>query len=820
MGNLLRDVRHGLRLLTKNPGFALAAVLSLSLGIGANSALFSMFNSLLWRPLPVAAPEQIAQLLTKSESQTFYDWFSYPEYQDYREQNGVFQGLAAFSVVEMSLSSAAADDMRAYGEIVSGNYFQLLGVRPQLGRGFVPEEDQIPGAHPVAVLSHRLWQRRFGSDPDIVGKTISLNRHSFTVVGVAPAGFNGVYAIYFAPDLWVPLMMLPQVAPSYPNAFADRSARIVRLMGRLKPGVSMTQAGAAVSTIASRLQRSYPETNKGIDAFVFPDLATRPEVEMSGPTNAVAMIFLGLTAIVLLIACSNVANLMLARATARRREIAVRLALGAGRLQLIRQLLTESVLLALIAGAAGLFFGFAATRMLASFKVPTDLPLVLDFHTDARVVLFTLGVSLVAGVIFGLAPALQASRPDLVPALKGEAPLLSKRHRRLSLSNVLVVAQVALSLVLLVAAGLFLRSIGGARTIDPGFKTERRLLVSFNPSLQGYDQQRTEEFHRGLLERVRALPGVQSATLARYVPLDFSIGASDVLVEGRTAKPGEEKIQTFNAVVEPDYFRTLGTPIQSGRGFTERDNAAAPGVVIVNETMARLGWPGQSPIGRRLRLEGTDSRPLEVVGIVADGKYRQLIESPRSFILLPLAQNFRSGMTLVVHTAGEPGGMVASIRREVRNIDPEMPMFDVKTMDQFMDRAMMGPRLCSLLIGPAGLLALVIASIGLYGVMAYSVSQRTREVGIRVAVGARPADVIGLVMRQGLTLAGVGLTLGLAAALAATRLIANLLYGVSATDPLIFVSVPALLAAVAALATLIPARAALKVDPLIALRQE
>jgi predicted permease len=820
MGALVRDVRFAARLLVKQPGFTAAAVVSLALGIGANSALFNMFNSLLWRPLPVAAPEEIACLYTTRDDQRVSTGFSFPDYRDLRDQGDVFAGVAGHSPTLFSLRSEGREDARVYGELVTGNYFEVLGVRMQLGRSFRPEEDRTPGTHPVIVLGDRFWRRRFGADPSMVGRTITLNGQAFTVIGVAPRGFNGTYAIYFAPDLYMPVMMLGQVSPSGSSDLEDRSARFLRLNARLGPGVTVEQARAAAATIAGRLARTYPDTNRGIQAAVFREIDTRPEVEISAATNAIALIFLGLTSLVLLVACANVANLLLARAAARRREIAVRLAIGAGRRQLVRQLLAESLLLSFVAGGAGLALGAVASRLMASLSVPTDIPVVLEFHTDLRVVAFTFTLAVLAAIAFGLVPALRASRPDLVPALKGEEPVAGRR--RLTLTGALVVAQVAVSLVLLVAAGLFVRSVGGARTINPGFSIDRRVVMYFNSELQGYDRKRATVFYDRLIERVRALPMVEAATFAQSVPLDFNVDFDDVVIEGRPIEPGRESVQVMSAVVDPRYFEAMETPIVKGRGFSDRDDLASPRVAVVNQTMASRFWPGREAIGGRFRIEQPDSPWIEVVGVAADGKYRQLTESPRAFFFRPLAQEFRFSRTLVVRTrsAADIGDAVAGVRREVQALDPAMPIFDIKTMDQFMERAYLGPRLAALLVGPAGLLALVIASVGLYGVMAYWVSRRMREMGIRIALGARPGDVLRLVMGQGLALTGVGLALGLAGALAVGRVVGFLLFGVSATDPIVLVGVPLALAAVAAVASFVPARRALRADPLIALRAE
>lgn len=821
MHTLLRDIRHGLRSLLAHRGFAATAILSLALGLGANSALFGMFNSLLWRPLPVEAPDELVVLYRRSQTQTFYDEFSYAEYQDYREQAPVFDGLAGYALGEFALGSTDGTGgaaTRVIGELVTGNYFDVLGVNPAQGRRFLPEEGRAGG--PLAIIvSHGFWSSRLGADPAAVGRTITLNNEAVTVVGVAPQGFRGTYAVYMTPEFWVPAEALPRLRPAQSNFLANRSATSLRLLGRLAPGVSVVQAQAAVDTIAARLATAYPDTNKDMKAFVFRELDARPEVEIASAANAVALIFLCLTGLVLIVACANVANLLLARAASRRREVAIRLAIGAGRGQLIRQLLVESLLLASVAGVLAVGLGGAASSLLSRIRVPTDLPLELAFHTDFRVIVYTVGLATLAAVAFGLWPALQLSRTDLVPALKDDGTAATRMGRRVRVSDVLVVGQVATSLVILIVAGLFVRSVDGARTLDPGFDSDNRIVMSLNPGLRGLDAVGARAFYRRVQEAVRDVPGVDQATLAQHVPLDFSLAGGDVIVEGRDVAPGLEGIQVMTSAVDEHYFSVMNTALREGRAFTARDADDAPGVAIVNETLAATAWPGQNPLGRRIRFSGPEVRWLEVVGVSADGKYRQLTESPRPFVWTALRQQSASSATLVVKTSRDTGAMLAEVRRAVATVDPAVPVYDAKTMEAFMERAYLGPRLATLVIAPAALCALVIAAVGLYGVLAYWVSRRTREIGVRSAIGASPADILGLVMRQGLTLAAVGLVCGLAGAFLVSRVVATLLFGVSATDPLVFAGVPMLLLVVAAVASYVPARRAVGIDPVGALRQ-
>ena len=703
MSAIYRDFRYAVRLLGRNPMFTLVASLSLALGIGANSALFNMFNSLLWQPLPVDAPEQVIRIYSRSAKAPFSDDFPWPEYLDYAADTS-FDGLAAFTIAECAVAAPGQDAMRIYGEAVSGNFFAVLRPQMRLGRGFHPDEGQAVGRDPIVVLGHSFWQRRFAGDPAIVGRTVTLNNLPFTVVGVTAPEFKGVFAIYFAADFWVPATMLPQLSPQYPQILESRDNRDFRLIGRLKPGMTIEQAGAAVSTVAARLEAEYPKTNKGIRAKVYRDVDTRPEVDIAAASNGVAFLFLGVAGLVLLVACANVANLLLARSSARRKEIAMRVALGASRLQIVRQLLVEAVLLSLLAAVLGMALGLLASNLIASFQVPTDLPIVFDFRVDLRVVAFTIATSLLAAVAFGLVPALRASRGDLVPALKS-GPAQGAAGRRFALANGLVVVQVAASLVLLIVAGLSLRSIGGARTIDPGFRTEHRVRLSFNPSLVGYDDARTVDFYRVLIQRVRELPSIEAASLVRSIPLDFEGSGGDVVVEGRP--PSDDRLQVGASTVDEEYFRTLGTPIVRGRAFTANDTASSPPVVIVNETMARRLWPGRDPIGRRVQYDIPDGPFLEIVGVAADGKYRQLTESPMSYMFLPLSQRPRPRLALVASYRGDFGSTLNALRSTVKSIDPAMPIFETKTMDQHMERAMMAPRLSAALAGPAGLLAAV-----------------------------------------------------------------------------------------------------------------
>ena len=828
MNAVPRDIRQAVRLLWKSPTFTLTAVLCLGLGIGANTALFSIFNALLWKPLPVAEPGAIVRVFAKGPAteRLLYLNFSYPEYLDYGRENDTLAGLVATRGVQVGFRTAGSDAARVFAEAVSDNYFETLGLHARLGRVFTRRPDGAPNRAPEVVLSHRFWAGRLHADPGAVGKTVWLTGVAYTVVGVAPAGFNGTYpSPIFAPDLWLPLDTVPQVEAGTEQMFGDRANRSLSLLARLKPGVALEQAQAGFDTIAGRLQRSYPQSNAGVTTLVFKELDTHPEVYTSRAANLVAVLFLGLTSLVLVVACANLANLMLARAAGRRREIALRLALGAGRGHLVRQLITEAVVLSLAAGGAGLAVAAVAARAVSSVRLPTDLPIALDVTLDPRVLWFTLGISLLAGVGFGLLPALGASRPDLVPALKGDDRMARGRSRRFTLANTLVVVQVAVSLVLLVTAGLFWRSIAGSRAIDPGMQLSGRTLVSFDPSLLRYDASRTAAFYRTLIDRVRQSPAVESAALARWVPLGFQFQESRLVIRGEEGAAGPATrpvpaVPSLTNVVSPAFFETVGVVVRKGRSFTDQDSEATRPVAVVNETFARRAWPGRDAVGRQVRSNHEGAPWLTVVGVVADGKYRSLKEAPLPCLFRPLSQAPSGELTLILSAKGSHADALAVIRHEVRAIDPDMPLLDVKTMDQQMAKVRFLPQAMSALAGPAAGIAILIAAIGLYGVIAYSVGRRTREFGIKLAIGAQASDVVRQVMRQGMSMVVIGLALGMVAALALSRVMRRLLVGVTATDPIVFLGALCLLVAIAALAIYVPARRASRVDPLVSLRQE
>jgi predicted permease len=823
METMSQDLRYGFRMLIKNPGFAAIAILSLALGIGANTAIFGFVNAILLRPLPVTAPDDL-MFVFSGRSDSPYSVSSYPDYVDYRDSNEVFSGLAAYSSVSVSLTTG--DQAEAVsGEIVTGNYFDVLGVKLAQGRSFLPEEDQAPGAHAVAIVSHGLWQRRLGGDSGLLGKELTLNGRSFTVVGIAPAGFNGA-GVGQTVDIYVPMMMQAVVRPPRGGYSGDQDADLLTkrgprwliMVGRLKPGVDQEQAQVAMRTIAGRLEQEYQGTNRGWGVTLSPLSEGDPETRSQ--KVSIALLLMAVVGLVLLIACFNVANLLLSRASSRRKEFSIRLALGASRFRLVRQLLTESLLLSVMGGAFGLLLALWITDMLkAVTPLVRIIPLNVDLGLDGRVLVFSLSLSLATGLIFGLAPALQASKPDLVPALKDDIAA-GGGSRRFNLRNMLIVGQVAISLVLLIGAGLFLRSLRNAEAIDPGFVPDNALNVPLNINLLKYTKAQGKDFYQQVIEQVESLPGVKSATLARVVPLSGGGRTSNVYIEGQEPPP-QDIPNTVNAnVVGLRYLETMGIPLLRGRDFTAQDREGSPGVVVITETFARRFWHGEDPVGKRLSLRAQNGPFLEVIGVAKDGKSITLGEEPRSMMYLPLLQNHETGMTMHIRTEGDPMSVAAGVRGAVASLEKNLPTYDLKTMNEQLGSSLFPARMGATLLAVFGLLALLLAAVGIYGVMGYSVTRRTREIGIRMALGAQRGDVLKLVLREGMAMVGIGVTLGLLGAFFATRLLVNFLYGVSVTDPVTFVAISLLLSGVALAASFIPARRATKVDPLVALRYE
>lgn len=820
MENLIKDIRYGIRMLSKNPGVTLVAVITLALGIGANTAIFSGVNAFLMRPLDVPNAGELIRPMEMTEDRSLTDEFSYPDFADYRAQSTSFTGLTAEDMLQAAIDAENQNDV-IWGQVVSANYFDVLQVTPVMGRKFLPDEDKTPGASPVVVLSHSFWQRRLASDPNIIGKTVQLNNRAYQVIGVAPESFVGT-KFALALDFWVPVSMAEELRRS-PDLLKDRGSHWMNVVGRLKPGVSLAQASAEMAAIAIRLNQAYPDNRaSNTSAKVMGEVEGRFE-DMGGVFRSAGMIALAIVGLILLIACANVANLMLARAAARRKEIGIRLALGASRLRLIRQLLTESLLLSLLGGALGLLLAFWVSDLMEGFIPVLEYNIVSDFFAlDSRALIFTLVISLGTGLVFGLAPALQSSNPDVVPVLKGDPETAQRGKRRaFGLRNVLVVAQVALSLVVLVCGGLFIKSFRKAQTMDPGFDNRKGLIVWLSPQLIGYDDEQTRNFYRQVVERVTHLPGVEATALTRTLPLgDSSNSNGPILKEGETLPRGSAGRNIMTNVVGPGYFNAMQIPIIEGRDFDDRDQQKTQRVVIVNQRMAQMLWPGESAVGKRIFI-GSDSRDgLEVVGVVKTGKYRALAEDPKPFFYYAMAQRRPATMAMVVRPSVDPTSLVGAIRSEVQALDRRVPVFSVKTMDEHKTYALWAPNMAASFSLAFGVVAILLSAVGLYSVMAYVVSQRTREVGIRMALGANRSDVMKMITRQGMRLAAVGVGIGLLLSLALAQVLSSLLIGVSGYDVTIFILVPTLLATVALVACYLPARRATKVDPLVALRYE
>ena len=820
MESLFQDIRYGARMLTKNPGVSAVAVLTLALGIGANAAIFSGVSAFVLRPLPVPQADQLVRPVELEGDHGFRDEFSYPDFADYRNQATSFEAMSAEDMLPVALDGETQSDV-IWGQLVSGTYFDVVRVKPIMGRTFLPEEDKTVNTSPVVVISHSLWQRRFAGDPNIVGKTIRFSNRDYEVIGVTPSWFAGS-KFALSMDFWVPMAMGEELRRS-PGLLSDRDSHWMNVIGRLKPGVTMDQASQELMTIAARLNQLYPnERDARTQAKVETEMDARFG-EVTTVMKSAAAVAMAIVGLILLIACANVANLMLARAAARRKEIGIRLALGASRFRLIRQLLTESLLLSLLGGGCGLLLAFWVTDLMQGFVPVLQYNIVDDFFAiDSGALVFTLIISLATGLIFGLAPAWHSSNPDVVPILKGDlAAGLRGKGRRLTLRPTLVVVQVALSFAVLVCGGLFIKSFRKAQTMDPGFGTKDALIVSIDPELVGYDAERSRNFYRQIIERAQSLPGVEAAASARLLPLgDSSNSNGPILKEGETLARGSQGRNIMTNVISAGYFRAMQIPFVEGRDFDDRDQLKTQRVVIINQKMAETMWPGESAVGKRIFI-GIDSRdPVEVVGVVKTGMYRNLAEDPKPYFYYPMTQRRPGNMMLVMRTNVDPRGLAGAIRKEVQALDRSVPASAMKTMTEHLTYALWAPNMAASFSLAFGVVAILLSAIGLYSVMAYVVSQRTREVGIRMALGANRADVMKMITVQGMRLAVIGVVIGLLLSLALARALSSLLIGVSGYDTTTFVIVSSLLVLVALIACYLPARRATKIDPLVALRYE
>jgi predicted permease len=821
----MQDLKYALRWLRRSPGFTAAAVASLAIGIGFNTALFSVVDAVLFRPLPVQAPDELVNVYTSGSDGEPWNTTSYPDFLDLREQNGIFTDLLGYSPMFAAVSRGDRTRL-AMGEIVTANYFQMLGVNAALGRTLVSDDDR-PASARVVVVSHRYWTRELGRDPAILGRQLQLRGQSYTIVGVINPDFTGMTPM-LSPDLWVPVREVGEIepagiqdvvpSPTGTSRLDRRGQRWMFVKGRLKPGATVSQAGANLEVLMRQLAAAHPQTNKDRRAAV----KASSEVRVH-PDGDQLILFIGVglmvaVGLVLLIACANVASMLLARASARQREIAIRLAIGAGRGRLIRQLVTESLVLASAGAAAGILLAAWSTRLIATPTLPVPIPVVLDVRMDLRVLVFTLLVTTIAGTVAGLMPALKASRPTLVDALR-TASAAPRVGGRWTLRDALVAGQMATTAVLLVTAGLLARSVLASRSADVGFRADGLAIVSADLDLARYEAPRAEQFWRRALERVSALPGVESAALAARLPFSLNFNVGQLHIPGHVS-PNSLGFSIQNTRVSADYFRTLGIPIVEGRSFTSADTPQSPSVVVINETMARRFWKGRSALGQRVHLRTADGPAFEIVGVAADHLLQTVGENPQPYVHFAASQQMNAYQVLVARTRGDAGRLVEEIRRELTSLEPNAPMLESQTMEAQISATLLPVRVGMWVVSAVGGVALLLAAVGLYGVIAYSVSRRTREIGIRVALGARPGTVVSLVLRQGLLVAAAGLTVGALLAVVATRALAGMLYGVSLADPIAWSGAAAAILGAAMLANLLPARRAARVDPAVALRSE
>ncbi len=826
LASLLADVRFALRWLRRSPAFTLIAIASLAIGIGFNTALFTLVDALIFRPLPVERVDRLVDVFTSGGDHDQYSTSSYPDFLDFKSQNQVFSDMLAYSPAFGAVTLGDRSRL-AMGEAVTGNYFRLLGIHAVVGRTLLPDDDK-PGAARVAVISYRLWNREYGLSPSVVGQAIRIHGQPYTVAGVAPKTFTGMVPL-LAPELWTPMAHVDDVepggiistvpSPTGTTRLERRGTRWMFVKGRLKDGVSYGNAAANMRLVGKRLQTTYEATNKRFDVSTVPtrDVHIHPVADRTLKPIALALMLV--VGLVLVIACANVASMLLARASGRQKEIAIRLAIGAGRRRIVQQLLVESVVMASLGAAAGVLLAWLLTQVAMSVTLPIPIPLSFALRLDARVLLFTALITILAAIVAGLVPALRATRPDLVNDLKNDVAATHAGGRRWTLRDGLVATQIAVTTVLLVAAGLLTRSLMSAQQVGIGFRTSGLAIVSTELNMLGYDATRSKSFYDRALERVRALPGVESAALAERLPFSINYNRNNVFLPDRHG-PDDKGLVLDVARVSPEYFPTLGISILQGRNFNASDTPQSPGVVIVNQAMARKYWPDQNAIGRRIRVTTFNGRELEVVGVSADYKVSTVGEGATPYLHYAVAQHPDSGEEIVARTSGDAGALLTAMRRELLALEPNLIFLDNQTMDAQVAATLLPARAGAISVSAVGIIAMLLASIGLYGVIAYSVARRTREIGIRMALGAQPSSVVSLVMTQGLTIAAVGVAIGAVLALGGAKAMAGALYNVSVVDPIAWSAAVGSLFFVAALANLIPARRASFVDPSSALRSE
>jgi predicted permease len=816
---MLQDFRYAFRQLVRNPGFSIMAVAILGLGIAGNATIATLLSTLFFQPLPVPDPDRLVAVYTADFSHGSYGTSSHPDYIDMAQGLTSLEGLTGMSLQPVSVSTPGTEGRRVLAGEVAGDYFGVLRVPLFLGRGFTPDEIRSGGS-PAVVLSHTLWATAFGGDSGIVGRTVWLAKAPFTVVGVAAPGYSGLLR-GVTESLWVPFAMEPLLHPGS-DALTSRGSREMLLYGRLRPDATIRQAQAEATVLAARLFRAYPDfwgtiQGTGRSIAVLPETAVRILPMVRGSVLGAGALLVVVVGMVLLIACANLANLVLARAAARSREFAVRLALGASRPRMVRQLLVENVVLAGLGGIAGLAFATWLTALISRYRPPIPVPIALEFHPDGRVFFFVILLAVLTGCLVGLAPALQASRLSLAPALKDAAATGGSHRSRLR--NLFVVLQVACSLVLLIGAALFLRSLREAASLDPGFGARRALLVGIDLSLNRYEGERVPQFQSELRERIGAMPGVEAVALASAMPLSLDGGRRSIVVEGYREAAGED-MEVYWSTVSDGFFQAMEVPLAAGRGFTPADREGTADVAVVNEAFVRRFWPASTGLGKRISLAGPEGPYLEVVGVARNGKYHSLAEDPTPFFYVPLAQRPTERFTLMVRTSLDPQALAGPVRAAIHALDPSLPIESLNTLEEHIGLSLLPARLAVAVLGLLGLLGVILASLGVAGVVAFGVTQRVREIGVRIALGAGRRDVIGLVVRDALRLVAIGAGLGIAFAVPLALVARGLLYGLSPVDPVAFGAAVILFAGVAFLASWLPARRAAAVDPMVALRTE